>query len=376
MFERAKKTISIMMALAVLALCVFQTPLLVRAQDSTADNLVGEWERFGDNAEGSIINIEKVGDSYQATLEKVTGTLIDLGFAVGDLKMENVIWSSDTSYTGKDLFRYEGGGYEYRDSALKINSQGILEVTVYSSDDTNVIIGTNQTWRRIAEAPVVTVPDSGNPTILKGQVKAGQAYLAWSAVDGAKGYNLYRGSYSGGESTTPITDFPITDTNYTDPNVNNGQIYYYICKAILADNTEVPASNEVVIDLSRQIILQIENKYMTVNGVQKEIDPGKGTAPIILNGRTILPIRAIAEELGGTVGWDGNQSKVTINLNSKTLELWIGRNTTLVNGSEVQTDVAPQIINSRTMIPLRYVVENLGYDVAWNGDTKTVTITY
>lgn len=94
------------------------------------------------------------------------------------------------------------------------------------------------------------------------------------------------------------------------------------------------------------------------------------------DGRTVLPIRAIAEELGGTVGWDEIQSKVTIQLNSKTLELWIGRNATLVNGSEVQTDVAPQIINERTMIPLRYVVENLGYDVAWNGETETVTITY
>jgi hypothetical protein len=287
-----KKKISIMLGLALVVLCVFQTPLLVHAADPNADRLTGQWERFGDAGEGSIVNVQKVGDAYQATLQKVTGTLIDLGFAVGDLKWKDVVWRGDTNYTGMDMFRFQDGGYEYRNSALKINSQGILEVGVSNGDDTttNVIIGTYQTWRKIAAAPTTTVPDNTTPT--------------------------------------------------------------------------------------RQIVLQIQNKYMTVNGLQKEIDPGKGTAPVILNGRTILPIRAIAEELGGTVSWDANQSKVTINLNSKTLELWIGRNATLVNGSEVQTDVAPQIMNGRTMIPLRYVVENLGYDVAWNGDTKTVTITY
>jgi hypothetical protein len=50
---------------------------------------------------------------------------------------------------------------------------------------------------------------------------------------------------------------------------------------------------------------------MTVNGVKKEIDPGRGTVPVIVKGRTLVPIRAIIEELGGTIGWDGNERKVT-----------------------------------------------------------------
>lgn len=43
---------------------------------------------------------------------------------------------------------------------------------------------------------------------------------------------------------------------------------------------------------------------MTVNGVTREIDPGRGTSPVIVNGRTLLPIRAIIEALGGSVAWD------------------------------------------------------------------------
>ncbi len=53
---------------------------------------------------------------------------------------------------------------------------------------------------------------------------------------------------------------------------------------------------------------------MTVNGVKKEIDPGRGTVPVIVKGRTLVPIRAIIEEMGGTIEWDGNERKVTISL--------------------------------------------------------------
>ncbi len=53
---------------------------------------------------------------------------------------------------------------------------------------------------------------------------------------------------------------------------------------------------------------------MSVNGIYKEIDPGRGTVPVIISewGRTLLPIRAIVEELNGEVLWDGTTRKVTI----------------------------------------------------------------
>jgi hypothetical protein len=126
---------------------------------------------------------------------------------------------------------------------------------------------------------------------------------------------------------------------------------------------------------SLSIELQINNPYMTVNGVKKEIDPGKGTKPVIYNGRTILPIRALVEELGGTLSWNGNEQKVTITLDSKTIELWIGKKSTKINGVEKTTDVVPRIVNSRTMLPLRYVIDNLGYNVQWVGSTQKITVT-
>jgi len=125
------------------------------------------------------------------------------------------------------------------------------------------------------------------------------------------------------------------------------------------------------------IILQIGNKNFTVNGSQRTLD----SPPIIKNNRTLLPIRAIIEALGGTVSWDANEKKVTVILGNDTIELWIGKNTAKVNGGytpiySTNSKVVPEIINSRTMLPLRFVTENLGCDVQWDGTTKTITITY
>ena len=85
--------------------------------------------------------------------------------------------------------------------------------------------------------------------------------------------------------------------------------------------------------------------------------------------------------MGGTVDWDGTSRKVTVTLGGNTIELWIGKDTARVNGTNVSIDstngkVVPEIINGRTMLPLRFVTENLGATVGWDQSTQTITITY
>jgi photosystem II stability/assembly factor-like uncharacterized protein/methionine-rich copper-binding protein CopC len=128
------------------------------------------------------------------------------------------------------------------------------------------------------------------------------------------------------------------------------------------------------------ITLKIGSSNMIVNDISQGID-AQGSTPIIKNGRTLVPIRAIIESLGGTVVWNATERKVTISLGSTTIELWIGKSTAKVNGVGTSIDsmnakVVPEIINGRTMLPLRFVAENLGCDVQWDGITKTITITY
>jgi S1-C subfamily serine protease len=126
--------------------------------------------------------------------------------------------------------------------------------------------------------------------------------------------------------------------------------------------------------------LWVGNQYMDVNEVRKPID-AQGTKPVILESRTLVPIRAIIEAFGGTVGWDANTKEVSIYFNNNTLELWIGQAIASLNGYSVQIDsanpkVVPLIINSRTMIPLRFVAESFGIDIQYEATTKMITLTY
>ncbi len=120
--------------------------------------------------------------------------------------------------------------------------------------------------------------------------------------------------------------------------------------------------------------LQIGNPVMTINGAQAEIDPGRGTVPLVENGRTLVPIRAIIEALGGTVGWDGETSTVTLTHKNDVIKLVIGSKTASLNGIQSELDVAPTTINERTMLPIRYIAESFKFSVGWDGETSTVTI--
>ena len=128
------------------------------------------------------------------------------------------------------------------------------------------------------------------------------------------------------------------------------------------------------------ITLKVGDPHIEVNGVSKNID-AQGSKPIIQNDRTLVPIRVIIESLGGTVEWDGAQRKVTVSLGYNTIELFIGKSIAKVNGVNTPIDltnskVVPEIINSRTYLPLRFVCENLGTTVDWDDKTQTITIYY
>lgn len=122
------------------------------------------------------------------------------------------------------------------------------------------------------------------------------------------------------------------------------------------------------------IELVIGQKLMKVNGVQKEIDPGRETAPMVVNGRTLIPIRAVIEAMGGTVDYDAKEQKITLKKGEDTLQMWIGKTNMKLNGTAKTMDIAPVVLNGRTMVPVRFAAENFGYSVAWKAAEQTVVI--
>lgn len=122
------------------------------------------------------------------------------------------------------------------------------------------------------------------------------------------------------------------------------------------------------------VSLQIDNPIMEVNGIESEIDAGRGTKPVLIQDRTVVPIRAITEAFGGTVGWDDEAQAVTLSMKDDIIKLVINSNTAYLNGEKHTLDVAPVVINERTMLPIRFIAEGFNLGVAWEKNTQTVSI--
>lgn len=121
------------------------------------------------------------------------------------------------------------------------------------------------------------------------------------------------------------------------------------------------------------IQLQIGNPVMSVNGEQMDIDES-GTTPLIINDRTLVPIRAIIEKMGGTVKWNQDTQAVILLLNGNTIQLVIDSKTAYINGEKKNLDTSPIIFNDRTMLPIRFVAESFGFNVDWEEKDDTIFI--
>lgn len=110
---------------------------------------------------------------------------------------------------------------------------------------------------------------------------------------------------------------------------------------------------------------------LTLDGAEIKTD----VAPVIIDGRTLVPVRAIFEALGATVGWDEATRTVTANKSDITIKLVLDNKIATVNGQSQTLDVPAQSIDGRTMVPARFVADNLNYNVNWDNATKTVALT-
>ena len=115
-----------------------------------------------------------------------------------------------------------------------------------------------------------------------------------------------------------------------------------------------------------------DNVTVNLNGSQMNFD----VAPMIENGRTLVPFRKIFESLDCAVSYtkENGVQTVTANRGNKWITLEIGRNEITVDGETKTLDVAPKIVNGRTLVPLRAISESLDCTVDWSADTKTVDI--
>lgn len=109
---------------------------------------------------------------------------------------------------------------------------------------------------------------------------------------------------------------------------------------------------------------------VTIDGKEQVFD----VPPMGANGRVFVPFRAIFEALGAIVDWDSENQLVGGIREDALVILKLNCTTALVNGEEKELDAAPFVVNNRTMVPVRFIAESLGETVEWDQKTRTVII--
>lgn len=153
------------------------------------------------------------------------------------------------------------------------------------------------------------------------------------------------------------------------------------CTAVLSEEAKkvlTVQSSGTVLDYVKNepqktvLKLTIGQNTATVNGVMHTLD----AAPVIKNSSTMLPVRFVAQNLGATIGWDGETSTATLTTDTVEIIITIGSKTATVNGVTKEL-VSPAFIDAasgRSYLPVRFIAENLGATVDWDGATNTATL--
>lgn len=215
----------------------------------------------------------------------------------------------------------------------------------------------------------------------------------------ALGYRVERRSNSG--SFVTVANLGCRDRSFTDRGLDRHTRYCYRVRAYnllrdsdYSDEIWICTSNyfddddwywsddryyDDYYDESGPVVikLQVGSRTYYVNDTREVMD----TAPFIIDGRTLVPIRFLAESIGAGVDWDDYTRKATVTHDGEVIELWAGRSTARVSGARTDIDpynaqLSPMILNGRIMLPLRFVTENLGFDVYWNDSSQEIILTY
>jgi len=130
-------------------------------------------------------------------------------------------------------------------------------------------------------------------------------------------------------------------------------------------------SQAYTIQESKKIVFRLGSTLYIDDGVLQTLE----AAPTIINGRTMIPVRAVGNALGAETSYNGTNRTVTIRVGGKEILLFIDSTMAKVNNEWVSLDVAATIINGRTLVPVRFVSQHFGAEVEWDAATQEVIIT-
>ena len=326
--------------------------------NSAANGTIGDTIVAGDKVTGKVYNVDangieieaSVNDYYTSVTGPVDGTVEYLTFTASkekeDLGAKIVVQA-----------------YNYQTGKLATK-----EVTIVDGKSTNTLSfeGENGAANKNNTVKVSVVDEEGNvvtnangpmyATVTSQSNEDANVEVTPGTVTNGKGTLTI---FSDKETTVDVVVTVIDDVDTANRAIYGGTLSYTVGEEdILADTSVVMTigSNDFVVN----------NDVVTV----------EDAAPYVANNRTYVPFRALGEALGAEVEWDNDARTVTYTLGKTEVVMTIGETTYTVNGEEKTMDVAPEITNDRTYVPVRFVGEALGFKVtalsAADGTTASV----
>ncbi len=134
----------------------------------------------------------------------------------------------------------------------------------------------------------------------------------------------------------------------------------------------LPSSIQIQSPQNKAIQLQIGSRKYLLDSQRKAF----ALPPVIVQQRTLVPLRSIAEDMGANIEWIPKDSMILIQQKPLQIEMKIGKLMVLINGKTRYIDVPPLLYKNTTMIPLRYIAETLGGKVTWNPQGQCINIQY
>ena len=119
-----------------------------------------------------------------------------------------------------------------------------------------------------------------------------------------------------------------------------------------------------------KVRMTVGKKNFTASGQTRTMD----TTPVIKNNRTLVPLRFLMESYGAEVTWDAEARTAIVRYKGHTIALPADKNEATIDTNAVALDVGATIQNNRTMVPLRFIVENMGMEVYYEHSDRSISI--
>lgn len=265
----------------------------------------------------------------------------------------------------------------YRESvSVNVDGKTISDIDVYLDDDNNVRVSTGDDLLKIFPHELNGVPiaydDDG--ILIEDYIDdfGYESHLRISYDNGKYFYYtlyIYTGKNNNWGNYPPSIDFESPEVYINGIYIPISNIYQYWNIDFSKYNAPVFSGNRIYFnnDGNTPVEVVVDGKLIHFTDQQ----------PIVLKpGRTMVPVRTIAEMLGCKVEWDQNLNCAVITQGKNTMYIYPGSTSYLFNGKYYTMDVEPIVLNGRTMVPLRFIAEEFGYTVDFqSGEVLTVYLT-